>query len=45
MKSDEEEICKKVKIDDPSFVEEEEEIVDVEELEESDEEEKIKKIK
>lgn len=45
MKSDEEEICKKVKIDDPSFVEEEEEIVDVEELEESDEEDKNKKIK
>lgn len=45
MQSDEEEICKKVKIEDPSYSEEEEEVVDVEELEESEEEEKGKKNK
>lgn len=45
MQSDEEEICKKVKLEDPSYSEEEEEVVDVEELEESEEEEKGKKNK
>ena len=45
MQSEEEEICKKVKLEDPSYSEEDEEVVDVEELEESDEEEKGKKNK